>query len=153
MKTSKEIIELFLANTTNPDFMESVVDPDATYISLNFNNPELQKIMPWAGTHHEGAKGFIDTFAGVNKFWTIQDFEVQEIFSEDEKVAVFGSFTYTSRILNKEVTSPFSILAKVKNEKIYHFMFMEDTFATAGSFRISPAGTFHSDPNGTEFEL
>ena len=153
MKTSKETIELFLANTTNPDVIKSVVDSQATYISLNFDNPELQKIMPWAGTHYEGAKGFIDTFAGVNKFWTIQAFEVLDIFSEDEKVAVFGSFTYTSRTLNKQVTSPFSILAKVKNEKIYHFMFMEDTFATAGSFRITSAGTFHSDPKATELEL
>jgi len=153
MKTPKEIINLFLANTTNPDVIESVVDPKVTYISLNFDNPDLQKIMPWAGTHHEGAKGFIDTFAGFNEFWTIQDFEVQDIFSEDEKVAVFGRFTYTSKTLNKQVTSPFSIFAKVKGEKIYHFMFMEDTFATAGSFRITPAGTFHSDPKGTQFRL
>ena len=153
MKTPRETIELFLANTTDPDIIRSVVDPNATYISLNFNNPELQKIMPWAGTHHEGAKGFIDTFAGVNDFWTIQAFEVQDTVSENEKVAVFGSFTYTSRSLDKEVTSPFSILAKVKEGKIYHFMFMEDTFATAGSFRLTPAGTFHSDPNGTKFEL
>ncbi len=87
-------------------------------ISLNFNNPELQKILHWAGTHHEGAKGFIDTFAGVNEFWTIQTFEVQDIFSEDEKAAVFGSFTYPSRTLNKQVTSPFSILAKVKERFI-----------------------------------
>ena len=153
MKTPKEIISLFLANTTNPDVIESVVDPKVTYISLNFDNPDLQKIMPWAGTHHEGAKDFIDTFAGFNEFWTIQNFEVQDIFSEDEKVAVFGSFTYTSKTLNKQVTSPFSIFAKVKGEKIYHFMFMEDTFATAGSFRITPAGTFHSDPKGTQFGL
>ncbi|CAM3651765.1 MULTISPECIES: nuclear transport factor 2 family protein [Sphingobacterium] len=153
MKTPKETIELFLANTTNPEVIESVVDKNATYISLNFNNPELQSILPWAGTHHEGAEGFINTFAGVNEFWTIQDFEVQDIFSENEKVAVFGSFTYTSRTLNKQVTSPFSILAKVKDEKIYHFMFLEDTLATTGSFRITPAGTFHSDPNGIEFKL
>ncbi|TCD28710.1 nuclear transport factor 2 family protein [Pedobacter psychrodurus] len=153
MKTSQEIIELFLANTTNPDVIKSVVDINATYISLNFDNPELQKIMPWAGTHRDGAKGFIDTFAGVNEFWTIQDFEVQDIFSEGDKVAVFGSFTYTSKTLNKQVNSPFSILAKVRDERIYHFMFMEDTFATAGSFRLTPAGTFHSDPKGTEFGL
>lgn len=153
MKTPIETIELFLANTTNPDVIESVVDANATYISLNLNNPELQKIMPWAGTHHEGAKGFINTFAGVNDFWTIQAFEVQDIFSENEKVAVFGSFTYTSKSLNKQVTSPFSILAKVKEGKIYHFMFMEDTFATAGSFRVTTAGTFHSDPNASEFTL
>lgn len=153
MKTSIETIELFLANTTDPDIIKSVVDPNATYISLNFNNPELQKILPWAGTHNEGAKGFIDTFAGVNEFWTIQDFEIQDIFSEGEKVAVFGSFTYTSKTLNKKVSSPFSILAKVKNEKICHFMFLEDTFATVGSFRVTPAGTFHSDPKGKEFKL
>lgn len=145
MKTSIETIELFLANTTDPEVIKSVVDTNATYISLNFINPELQKILPWTGTHHEGAKGFIDTFAGVNKFWTIQAFEVQDIFSEGEKVAVFGSFTYTSRTLNKQVTSPFAILAKVKDEKIYHFMFMEDTFATAR--------TIHSDPQGTELRL
>ena len=153
MKTPKEIIELFLANTTNPEITQEIIDINATYISLNFKNPELQKILPWAGTHHEGAKGFIDTFSGVNRFWTIQDFEVQEIFSEGEKVAVFGSFTYTSRTLNKQVTSPFSIFAKVKEGKICHFMFMEDTFATAGSFRITPAGTFHSDPKRNEFTL
>jgi len=153
MKTPLETIEFFLANTTNPDVITSIVDPKATYISLNFNNPELQKILPWTGTHHEGAKGFIDTFAGVNAFWSIQDFEVRDIFSEGEKVAVFGSFTYTSRTLDKDVTSPFSILAKVKNGKIYHFMFMEDTFATAGTFRVTPAGTFHSDPKGSEFEV
>lgn len=153
MKTPQETIELFLANTTNFDIVRSVVDPNATYISLNFNNPELQKIMPWAGTHHEGPKGFIDTFSGVNEFWSIQAFELQDIFSEGEKVAVFGSFTYTSRTLNKQVTSPFSILAKVKGEKIYQFMFMEDTFATASSFRVTPAGTFHSDPKGSEFRI
>lgn len=153
MKTPTETIELFLANTTNPDVIRSVVDENATYISLNFSNPELQKILPWTGTHHEGADGFINTFAGVNEFWTIEAFEVQDFFSEGEKVAVFGSFTYTSKTLDKQVTSPFSILAKVKNEKIYHFMFMEDTFATASTFRKTPAGTFHSDPKESEFKV
>ncbi|RYZ84467.1 MAG: nuclear transport factor 2 family protein [Proteobacteria bacterium] len=153
MRTPKETIGLFLENTTTPEIIREVVDPDATYISLNFKNPELQKIMPWAGTHHEGPQGFINTFSGVNEFWTIQDFQVQDLFAEGEKVAVFGSFTYTSKTLNIQVTSPFSILAKVKDGRIYHFMFMEDTFATAGSFRVSSAGTFHSDPNGSEITV
>jgi hypothetical protein len=152
VKTPKEVIELFLANTTNPEVMRPIINSDATYISLNFENAELQRILPWTGTH-KGAQAFIDTFAGVNEFWTIQAFEVQDIFSEDEKVAVFGTFTYTSRTLNKQITSPFSILAKVKGEKIYHFMFMEDTFATTGSFRVTAAGKFQSNPNEPEFEL
>lgn len=153
MKTARETIEYFLENTTNPDVIRMIVDPEATYISLNFHNPELQEVLPWTGTHHEGAKGFIDTIAGLNEYWTTQAFEVQDIFSESEKVAVFGSFTYTSRTLEKQVTSPFSILAKVKDGKIYHFMFMEDTFATAASFRVTPAGTFNSDPKVGEFNV
>jgi ketosteroid isomerase-like protein len=150
--TPLQVINKFLSNTTNPDVMRPIITDDATYISLNFSDPELKRILPWAGTH-KGAQSFIDTFAGVNEFWTIQAFEVQDIFSEGEKVAVFGSFTYTSRTLNKKVTSPFSILAKVKDGKIYHFMFMEDTFATAGTFRITPAGKFHSNPKEKAFEL
>ncbi len=150
--TPLEVIQKFLANTTNPDVMRPIIADDATYVSLNFNDPELQKILPWTGTY-KGAQAFIDTFAGVNAFWTIQAFEVQDIFAADEKVAVFGSFTYTSRTLNKKVTSPFSILAKVKDGKIYHFMFMEDTFATSGTFRITPAGKFHSNPKEKAFDL
>jgi len=151
--TPLEVIQQFLANTTNPEVMRPIVADDATYISLNFDNPELKKILPWTGTYKGGPQAFIDTFAGVNKFWTNQDFQVQDIFSADEKVAVFGSFTYTSRTLNKVITSPFSILAKVKDGKIYHFMFMEDTFGTAGTFRKTPAGTFHSDPEEKPFDL
>jgi len=150
--TPIEIIELFLANTTNPDVLRPIIEPAATYISLNFNNPDLQRILPWTGTH-KGSQAFIDTFAGVNEFWTIDTFEVQDIFSEGEKVAVFGSFTYTSKTLNKQVTSPFSILAKVKEGKIYHFMFMEDTLATAASFKVSGTAKYHSDPKGNEVEI
>lgn len=153
MKTPIETVKFFLANTTNPDVVKTVLDPSVTYISLSFSNPELQKILPWAGTHNEGVQSIIDAAIGINRFWTIQNFEIQDIFSEGGKVAAFGSFTYTSNTLGKQVTSPFSILAKVKDEKIFHFMFLEDTFATAGTFRVSPAGTFHSDPEGSEFKL
>lgn len=73
MKTPKEVIELFLANTTNPDVLRPIIEPDAIYISLNFSHPDLQKILPWTGTH-KGSQVFIDTFAGVNEFWTIDAF-------------------------------------------------------------------------------
>lgn len=66
---------------------------------------------------------------------------------------VFGSFTYTSKTLNQQATSPFSILAKVRNGKIYHFMFMEDTFATAATFKVSGKVTYHSDPLKGEVEI
>jgi uncharacterized protein len=33
--------------------------PDTTYVSLNTENPELAKTMPWAGTSH-GPQAFLD---------------------------------------------------------------------------------------------
>ncbi|WP_207793476.1 hypothetical protein [Pseudomonas lopnurensis] len=44
----------FLSNTA-PDKVEAaaerLVTPDATYVSLNFENPKLKKILPWTGTY------------------------------------------------------------------------------------------------------
>ena len=42
--------------------------PDAVYVSLNFNNPELKKIEPWAGTHN-GPEALPKVFAGIQSFW------------------------------------------------------------------------------------
>jgi hypothetical protein len=57
-------------------------------------------------------------------------------------LAMFGSFTYKTRTLGKEITSPFALLAKVTGDKISYIQFLEDTFGTASTFRA--AGTWHS---------
>jgi hypothetical protein len=40
-----------LQNLLDPDVVTSVVAPDATYVSLNTENPELAKIMPGSAPH------------------------------------------------------------------------------------------------------
>jgi uncharacterized protein len=150
--TPVAVIEQFLANTTNPEIVNQLVSPDATYISLNFENQDLKRILPWAGTSR-GPKAFIDTFSRVSKFWQILKFEVREIFGSGENVAVFGSFTYKSYTLSKTVVSPFSIHAKVKDGKITYFQFMEDTLATTDTFKVSGKVKYRSDPEGSEIEL
>lgn len=127
----------FLSNTA-PDKVEAaanrLVAPDATYVSLNFSNPELKKIMPWTGTD-KGPRAYSDTFLGVANYWKIDDFTVTDKFASGEDVAVFGKFTYRSVAVGHVITSPFSIHAKVHAGKIVYFQFMEDTYATASSFR------------------
>lgn len=150
--TPVEAVKKFLSNTTNPDIIRSVVAPDATYISLNYDDPELQRIMPWCGTK-KGVEVFIENFAMVWECWEALEFKPREIFGSGEDVAVFGSFTYKSKALGQTVTTPFSILAKVKDGLIYFFQFMEDTFATAGSFRIGTAGKYQSFPKNPPFEV
>jgi ketosteroid isomerase-like protein len=94
----------------------------------------LKKIMPWTGTD-KGPRAYSDTFLRVANYWTIEDFTVTDKFASGEDVAVFGRFTYRSVATGHAITSPFSIHAKVHDDKIVYFQFMEDTYATASSFR------------------
>ncbi|MEU5281037.1 nuclear transport factor 2 family protein [Streptomyces asoensis] len=150
-----DVIKDFLTNTA-PERVQVAADRlvarDATYISLNFSNPELKKIMPWTGTS-SGPEAFVSTFARVATYWTIKDFTVQSMFGQDEDVAVFGSFTYQSVATGNEVTSPFAIHAKVRDGKITYFLFMEDTYATARSFSQGGHWTIQSDPAGPAFDV
>ena len=75
-RTPLNILMEFLSNT-EPDKVEAAVNqlvaPDATYVSLNFSNPELKKIMPWTGTD-KGPRAYSGTFLGVANYWKIDDF-------------------------------------------------------------------------------
>ena len=152
MSVPIEVVKQFLQSVAAPDQMRSLVAEDATYVSLNYENAELKRILPWAGTSR-GPQAFIDTFSGVFRFWQNQNFEVKELFGTDENVAVFGTFTYKSNTLGKVATSPFSILAKVRNGKIVYFQFMEDTFATARTFSQKGTWTVQIERNGPEFQV
>ena len=151
-KATTEIVRTLLGDPTNPDLVRELVAPDATYISLNFDNPELRQIMPWAGARI-GPEAVLDTYTQVARFWRSEAFEIGELFGEGENVAVFGRFTYRSVTLGKAVASPFAILAKVRDGQITFMQFMEDTFATASTFRSGGRTTYRSDPAGGEVEL
>jgi uncharacterized protein len=148
----KEIVQRLLRSIRDPDAVKELCAPDVTYISLNYTNPDLRKIMPWCGTNH-GPDAILKTFHDVADFWLIDSFTPEEIFGEAGNVAVFGRFTYTSTKLRKTVTSPFSILCKVEDGKITYMQFMEDTFCTASSFRSGGIWKFQSDPAGSEVQI
>lgn len=144
-----DVVRTILATPTDPEIVGRLVAEDATYVSLNYANPELKKLMPWCGTGH-GPNGIVDTFAKVGRFWRADAFEFLDVFGSGENVAVFGRFTYTSTKIGRSVTTPFAILAKVKHGRLTFMQFMEDTFATAMSFRTRGVWHFESDPDGGE---
>ena len=43
-----EVVGQWLQNLLDPEVINRVVAPDATYVSLNTEDLELNKIMPWA---------------------------------------------------------------------------------------------------------
>jgi len=44
-----EVVNQWLQNLLDPEVVNSLIAPDATYVSLNTEDTELSKIMPWAG--------------------------------------------------------------------------------------------------------
>lgn len=111
--TPSEVVQKLLANTMNADVLNEIVAPDATYLSLNYSNHSLKKVLPYAGTHEKsGPQAIIDTFTTVNTIWANEAFEVQAPCGSGEDVAVFGKITYRSKTLGKACTSPFSIWCK-----------------------------------------
>lgn len=147
-RRSIDVVRELLEGATDPEVVDRLMAEDAVYISLTWENPELKKLMPWAGTHRNGREGILSTFRTLNTFWTIDDFDIRDIFGDDENVAVFGSFTVHSVNLDKVFVSPFAVHAKLKGSLVTYMLYMEDTLGTGSTFRKSGIWTFAGDPSG-----
>ena len=147
-----EVVGEWLQNLLDPDVVNRLVAPEATYVSLNTDDPELQKIMPWAGTSH-GPQAFLDNLGTMFTRWENQAFNVTAMFASGENVAVFGDFRYRSHSLSKVVSSPFSIFLKVVDGQVTYLQFLEDSYATASSFRKSGSWTVQTEPDADPIEV
>jgi uncharacterized protein len=147
MPTPQEILSAILEKPTDLEHVRSLVTSDVTYVSLNHDNPDLKRIMPWAGTSR-GAESIVKTFTDVARFWDVIAFEPEALFGSEVHAAMFGRFTYKSKLLGKTVTSPFAVFARCREGRCSYLQFMEDTFATGASFRSGGSWTFKSDPTG-----
>jgi uncharacterized protein len=151
-QTPKDVLRAILADPMNFDSVSALMAPDATYVSLNFSNPALKRVMPWAGTA-VGPAAVVQTFVDVGRYWTKEAFEEIALFGDERYAAVFGRMTYRSVILGKQVTSPFAVYVEVVDGLCRHMQFMEDTLATTESFRSGGAWTIQSDPAGGQISL
>ena len=147
IRTPKEVLTALLADPTNRELVERLVAPDATYVSLNFDAPDLKRIMPWAGTS-TGPEGILQTFMDVARYWNERDLEQIASFGDDRFAAVFGRMTYRSTVLGKRVVSPFCVYVEVVDGICRHMQFMEDTFSTTASFRKAGEWVISSNPDG-----
>ena len=127
-----QILQTILANPLDVAKVKSLTTADVTYVSLSEDNPELKRYMPWTGTHKR-PESLVEVLTAVGKAWETKAFVVRDVIEQGDSVAMFGSFTYRGRESAKEITSPFSILAKVKDGRVHYIQFMEDTFGTSGT--------------------
>jgi uncharacterized protein len=147
-----DVVGQWMQNLLDPEVINRVVAPDATYVSLNTEDAELSKIMPWAGTSH-GPQAFIGHLTMMFTRWENQAFNVTTMFASGENVAVFGDFRYKSHSLGKVVSSPFSILVKVVEGMVTYVQYLEDSYATAASFRQDGSWTVQTEPAAQPFRV
>lgn len=145
-KSPVELLQAVLKDPTNLASVSQCTTPDVTYVSLNFQNDDLHKAMPWCGTH-QGPQSIVDTFVAVGQYWHNDDFQMEDVFGDESRAAVFGRMTYTSTVLGKTITSPFTVFIRVTGGKISYMQFMEDTFMTSSSFRSRGTWHFISNPD------
>ena len=89
----------------------------------------------------------------IQRCWKTLDFKITDTIEQGNRVAFFGSFTYKSNVTGKEITSPYSLLARFEGDKVAYIQFLEDSYGTAGSFKTGGATKFHSDPSAKEVEV
>jgi ketosteroid isomerase-like protein len=147
-----DVVGQWMQNLLDPEVISRVVAPDATYVSLNTQDTELSKIMPWAGTSY-GPQAFIGHLTMMFTRWENQAFNVTTMFASGENVAVFGDFRYKSHSLGKVVSSPFSILVKVVDGMVTYVQYLEDSYATAASFRQDGSWTVQTEPAAQPFRV
>jgi uncharacterized protein len=146
------VLKAVLSNATDLAFVQQYTTDDFSYVSLNYGNPDVKRVLPWAGTR-SGAEALVQTFTDVSRYWTIDAFNSEDSFENADGAAIFGSFTYTSNTLGKTVTSPFAVLARGENGKLSYVQFLEDSYATVRSFRTSGAYRIKANPDGSEEEI
>ena len=148
----KDMLRAMLSDPTNKTHVASLVAAEATYVSLNFDDPELKRVMPWAGTSN-AREGIVQTFMDVARYWDERSLEEIALFGDDRYAALFGRMTYRSTVMQKQVVSPFCVYIEVVDGLIHHMQFMEDTFATTNSFRSGGEWTIRSNPDGGEIRV
>ena len=142
-KESIAIVQRALSNVSDRSVIYEVFAEDAPYVSINSTDEDLKRILPHTGTAY-GPEGFLSVFKSVQELWEMEEFEIEEAFGEGERVAMFGRFVYRSLSLGHRAESTFAIFARVRDSKIVHFQFHEDSFAAARSFRSGGTWTIET---------
>ena len=81
------VLQQLLQNTSHLKVLPRLMTPDVTYVSLNFDNPELKKVEPWTGTH-KGPQALSDVFAAIRSFWKTLDFKVTDAIEQGNHISV-----------------------------------------------------------------
>jgi uncharacterized protein len=139
-KSAVEVLQAILDNPKDIGNVRSWTSPDVTYVSLNYSNPELKRVMPWCGTAQGGDR---------------QDVRRRRALLDHRGLRAEGRvrFGRACRDVRQLHLSVGQARQAGVDRKCVYLQFMEDTLATTESFRKGGAWTIHSDPDGDEISI
>ena len=146
------VLQELLQNTSNLKVLRQLMTPDVTYVSLNFDNPELKKLCPGLAPTR-GLRRCPMSLRRSNATGKHSTSRSLYTIEQGNRISLFGSFAYKSNATGKEITSPFGLLARFEGDKVAYVQFLEDSYGTAGSFKTGGGTRFQSDPLGKEVEV
>ena len=130
------------AGPVDPEVISSMVAPDATYVSLNTENAELDRHAVGRTSHgHRRPRQSRPEFTR----WEPQAFNVTTMFASTRTGRV-RRLPLQVELAGQGGDSPFSILVKVVDGKVTYLQFLEDSYATAASFRKDGSWTIETSP-------
>ena len=130
--TAAETLQQYFSRTMRGD-MEAVdqyftESPD--YVLLSDDDPELRRILPWAGRQVD-REGIKRAYGALLETLEVVDSRPGVMMSSGEHVSVDGVFVYRVRPTGAVVTSPWAVHATVQDGRIVRFHFYEDSYAVA----------------------
>lgn len=146
MTSSEAVLQSILEDARKIGQVRTRRAPDVTYVSLNFSNPDLERVTPWAGPS-KGAGAIMQTPVDVGRYRTKGAFEQITCFGAERYAAPFGSMTCFSAVLGNQVRSPSADGVEVSDGPCARAGHM-DGLATMDSFRRGGQWMIRSDPNG-----
>jgi uncharacterized protein len=84
MKPPLELVKALLSNPTNIEHVRGLTK-DVTYVSLNFDNPDLYKVPPWAGANR-GLQSIVDAFNSMGRVWETKTFKTGCVIANEHGV-------------------------------------------------------------------
>lgn len=132
---AKDVVQHFFAalRSSGPDAALEFVGDDAVFIAVL--GDDFRKYLPMYGKYI-GKKGARDFLHSLSESFDTQEFITQKVISEDNSVALWGKFHHIVRSTGRDFHSDWALVCEVKDGKIEHYQFYEDTAALEAAFHL-----------------
>ena len=79
-----QVVQTLIASPRDLAVVKSVTTPDVIYVSLNENNPELKRYLPWTGTN-KGPESIVRAFEAMGRAWETKAFDIRDVMEQGDK--------------------------------------------------------------------